>query len=138
LKPSFVLASLGSSRPADVAKAISKASAAYGNARACMAFDAGALFAIDVAFLREKNIGIVLDSVDERTPLVAISTEAVEAIRFDPAFVARAAGDGRLACVLDAMLGLAQDLGIATLGTTAYGASGARRFEFDYVTKQAA
>ena len=137
LNPTFVLASLGSSKPADVAKAVSKASAAYGNARACMAFDAGALFAIDTAFLRAKNIGVVLDSVDERTALIAISAEPVEAVRFDPGFVARAIRDGRVACILDAMLGLAHDLGIATLGTVALqGTSAAKRFDFDYVTAQ--
>lgn len=137
--PTFVLASLGSAKPADLAAAISRASAAYGNARACMALNAGALSALDVRFLRERNIGVVLDGVDERTPLSALSSEPVEALRFEPSFIARAMKNGRLACVLDAMLSLAHDLGIATLGTSVgQGSLAAQRFAFDYVPKRSA
>ncbi len=138
VKPTFVLAALGASRPSDVAVAVSRASAAYGNARPCMALEAGALVAVDLALLRQSNISVVLDQVDEKTPLNAISAESVEAVRFAPAFVARAMTDGRLACVLDAMLALAHDLGIATLGSSAGdGRLGAQRFDFDYVSRQA-
>jgi hypothetical protein len=134
--PAFVLTALGSARPDEIALAISKASEAYGNARACLAFDAAALNALDIRFLREKNIGLVLDRVDETTPLGAVSAEPVEAVRFEPGFVARAMTDGRMACVLDAMLRLAHDLGIATLGTGAPQASRTvNRFEFDYVSR---
>jgi hypothetical protein len=138
LKPTFVLAALGASRPADVAVAVARASAAYGNARPCMAMQAGALLDLDMALLRQSNISVVLDEVDERTPLSAVSAESVEAVRFAPGFVARAMSDGRLACVLDAMLGLAHDLGIATLGSGAGEATpGVQRFGFDYVSRQA-
>lgn len=133
--PAFVLASLGSSRPADLALAISRASAAYSNARACLAVPADALAELDVPFLRERNIGVILDGVNETTPLSAVSSEVVEAIRFEPSFVARATKSGRLACVLDAMLSLAHDLGIATLGTARGPRSpSAKRFDFDYVS----
>lgn len=137
-KPTFVLAAVGASRPSDVAVAISRASAAYGNARPCIAFDAAALLAVDLALLRQSNISVVLDQVDEKTPLSAVSAESVEAVRFAPGFVARARADGRLACVLDAMLGLAHDLGIATLGSSAgSGSPRLQRFDFDYVSRQA-
>ncbi len=138
-RPTFVLAALGASRPSDVALAVSRASAAYGNARPCMALEAGALLAIDIGLLRQRNISVVLDQVDEQTPLSAVSAESVEAIRFAPGFVARAMTDGRLACVLDAMLGLARDLGIATLGSGAGDAMREmQRFDFDYVSRRAA
>ena len=133
--PTFVLASLGSAKPADVAVAISRASAAYGNARPCMALDASAFFALDARFLSERNVGLVLDHVDETTPLNAVSAELIEAVRFEPSFIRRAMKDGRLACVLDAMLRLAHDLGIATLGTSAGRmARAGERFDFDYVS----
>jgi hypothetical protein len=132
--PSFVITAIGSSRPSDIATAVLNASAAYGNARACVALDAGALFAMDLGFLRENDISVVLDNVDEKTPLSAVTVERVDAVRFEPSFVARARTDGRLACVLQAMLGLAHDLGIATLGTASGRGKRTDKFEFDYVS----
>ena len=102
-----------------------------------MAFEAGALFGADLAFLHDRNIGIVLDFVDERTPLATVGAEGIEALRFDPQFVGRARRDGRLACILDAMLGLAHDLGIATLASSGPDALTPERFKFDYVSTHA-
>ncbi|HEX2541579.1 MAG TPA: hypothetical protein VHM00_10920 [Caldimonas sp.] len=137
-KPTFVLAALGSLSPAEVAAALSKASIEFGNARACLAVDVGVLFRLDINFLRDRNIGVVLDRVDETTPLSAISEQAVEAVRFAANFVTRARSDGRFACILDAMLGLSRDLGIATLGTSPHPRRrSCERFDFDYTAAQA-
>jgi len=56
----------------------------------------------------------------------------IEAVRFDETFLRRAYVDSRSACVLAAMLGLAHDLGLATLGSVDEANSNGE-FAFDYV-----
>ena len=131
-RPAFVFTALGSARADEIAVAISQASDFSFGARMCVAMDQKTLSATDPIDLRNSNVGIVLDQVDADTPLSAISTDLVEAVRFDESFVRRAMVDSRSACVLAAMLGLAHDLGLATLGSVGNGL-GTSEFEFDYV-----
>jgi len=134
--PAFVLAGFDPGRPSEVAAALSRASDLHFNARVCIAVDHETLRAVDPLLLRNKNVGIVLDRVDASTPLSAISAELVEAVRFDEGFVLRASTDLRSYCVLDAMLKLARDLGLATLGQAAAqpGQHLKNEPEFDYVS----
>lgn len=116
MNPAFVFASPGSPRPEDIATAVSNASRFSSEARMCLALDEQALGATDSLELRKANVGILLDRVDANTPLSIISSDLIVAIRFDETFLRHAAVDARSACVLAAMLGLAHDLGLATLG----------------------
>lgn len=131
-RPAFVLTSLGSTRAEDIASAVSRASEFSSSSRMCVALDAQTLCASDSAALRKANVGILLDEVDADTPLSVISTDLIEAVRFDEAFLKRALVDSRSACVLAAMLRLAHDLGLATLGSVDEG-DHPGEFAFDYV-----
>lgn len=67
----------------------------------------------------EGRVGLMLDSVDVDTPLSSLIWENLEAIRFDAAAVARGAQDLRTNCALEAMLSLARNIGLCTLGPSA-------------------
>lgn len=113
-----------------MAAAICDASEFFSSARVCVAVDQQTLQCIHQAKLRTKNIGIVLDHVDASTPLSSVSAELVEAVRFEDNFVRRASTESRTSCVLEAMLKLAHDLGLATLAS---GSPARSEFPFDYV-----
>ncbi len=135
VRPAFILAGFGPGRPREVAAAISRASDFFFNAHVCVAVDHETLLAMDPAILRNKNFGVVLDHVDASTPLSAVSAEPVEAVRFEESFVQCASTDLRLYCLLDAMLRLARDLGLATLAPTSHPGQRLRNAsEFDYVS----
>lgn len=133
-QPAFVFAALDSVRPDEIAIAVSRATEFSRGARVFVALDQESLAAMDAEFLRDMHVGIVLDQVDSNTPLSAVSADLIEAVRFEESFVQRASADARMACVLDAMLGLAHDLGLATLATTATRRRPSMALEFDYVS----
>jgi hypothetical protein len=135
LRPTFVLARFRSGQPKEVAAAISGASELFFNARVCVAVDEETLQLVDRAKQCNKNLGIVLDQVDANTPLSAVSAELVDAVRFKDSFVRHAATDLRSSCVIDAMLKLAHDLGLATLASGPLAKSDS---DFDYVLSAAA
>lgn len=130
IRPVFVLAGFRPGQPEEVAAAISEASELLFNSRVCVAVDQETLQFIDRAKLCNKHPGIVLDHVDASTPLSAVSADFVDAVRFEDSFVQRASTDLRSSCVIDAMLKLAHDLGLATLAS---GSSVKKDFGFDYV-----
>jgi hypothetical protein len=132
--PAFVFTALESTQPDDIATAISRASDFSSGARFCVALDQPTLAAMDAAFLRSKNVGIVLDQVDSNTPLSAIGADLIVAIRFKESFVLRSTADARSACILDAMLRLAHDLGLATLANAAPRGRPKGALKFDYVS----
>jgi hypothetical protein len=131
--PAFVFTALESTQPDDIAIAISRASDFSSGARVCVALDQRTLAAMDAEFLRSKNVGIVLDQVDSDTPLSAIGADLIVAVRFKEDFVLRSTADARSACILDAMLRLAHDLGLATLANEAPRGRPNGAFGFDYV-----
>lgn len=106
-----------------------------GRARLCLAADRRTLGALDAAAIDSDRIGLMLDGVDADTPLSELVWDRLEAVRFEARFVARAARELRLGCALDAMLGLARDMGLCTLGVDAVpdGGSVTGRAAFDYV-----
>ena len=135
-QPAFVIAGFASSLPRDLAKAISQSRDFSSCAHVCLALDYKTLLALDPAILRDEKFGVLLDQVDASTPLSAISAEPVEALRFEGDFVQRASTDLRLSCIVDSMLKLAHDLGLATLGSTSDSERPQKSgFDFDYVCR---
>lgn len=102
--------------------------------RVCLVVDRHLLGAVAAPNPSFHRIGLLLDGVDARTSLADIAHEAIEAVRFEPGF-ARAADDNvRSQCVLEAAMGLVQNIGLCTFGPAAGdGASDVGR-QFDYIT----
>lgn len=103
--------------------------------RLCFALDMSALGALDASVLCDDRAGFMVDGVDIDTPLSALVCERLEAVRFKPSFVTAAAHNLRQGCALEAMLGLARDMGLCSFGAHAVpgGASLVGRGEFDYL-----
>lgn len=104
-------------------------------ARLCLAASHAGLAKLDTCILDSDRIGLMLDDVDAQTPAAHLIWDRIEAIRFQPEFVASAARNLRLSCALESMLRLAKEIGLCTLGTEAfpYGGSIDGLCEFDYV-----
>jgi hypothetical protein len=108
--------------------------------RICFAVDRTTLATIGPSLPADERVGLLLDGVDDTTPPVDVVNEAIEAIRFDSRFVAKATRHLRSECVLDALLTLAKNAGLATLGPESRSTSGSwlsPQIDFDYVAKEA-
>ena len=80
------------------------------------------------------RVGWMLDDIDVTTPWSEIVSNRIEAIRFCSDFVGRAGRNLRLRLVLEAMLLLARDLGLCSLGSDDVPSDGLRgRAQFDYM-----
>jgi hypothetical protein len=90
---------------------------------------------VEAAGIDNDRIGLMIDNVGLRTPCSDLIWDRIEAIRFNAEFVAYAARDVRTACALEAMLGLAREVGLRTLGFDAVpdGAGLSGRCDFDYL-----
>ncbi|MEO8523824.1 MAG: hypothetical protein ABI460_03795 [Caldimonas sp.] len=109
--------------------------AAGGVPRLCLAGDRKTLSAVAAAGLDDHRIGLMLDHVDVSTACSDLIWDRIGAVRFDAEFIACAARDVRKACALEAMLGLAREVGLRTLGFSSKpgGASPSGRYAFDYL-----
>jgi hypothetical protein len=112
----FFLVRIATTDHIGVATAIEQAAAFSFDARVCLALDQSTLSQVDVRRLEMTTVGLLLDGVNVRTSVAGMIHEAIEAVRFEPAFVSAAAHDIRLGCALRSMLDLATNLGLATLG----------------------
>ena len=135
--PTFVFVAMHSVRPDEVADAVSQASNLAHGARIFIAIDRDILSSMDAEFLTDHRVGIVLDHVNSHTPLSAVCEELIAAVRFDDSFIQLACEDARTACILDTMLRLTHDLGLATLASHAVRSCSSAGFEFDYVATPA-
>ncbi len=106
-------------------------------ARVYFAVDAADLERLDLSNLDNAHAGLLLDGVESSTPLSTLARDSVEVVRFDDRFVARAMGNLRTGCVLEAMLSLVRNLGLCSLGPNSRCDS--RPFpkihQFDYVSE---
>jgi hypothetical protein len=114
--------------------AVEAAHAADLTTHICFAIDRTTLAGLDPKVRTGGRVGLLLDRVDSGTPLADVVHEAVEAIRFDSAFAVHATQHLRSECVLEAMLGLARNTGLCTLGPSLMSnAWSSLSLEFDYV-----
>jgi hypothetical protein len=117
-----------------LATAVDAVRAAELSAHVCLAVDRATLARLDLKVRTSKSLGLLLDNVDSGTPLADVVHEAVEAIRFDLAFARKASQHLRSECILQAMLGLARNAGLCTLGPAPRsGEQTSPTLEFDYV-----
>ena len=103
--------------------------------RLCIGGSHAALGRLDVKAIDFDNVGLMLDGADADTPPAQLIWDRIEAIRFAPDFLTRAAHNLRLGCALEAMLGLSKAMGLCTLGTDSLpqGACIAGHVAFDYL-----
>lgn len=131
----FVVMRLGSGDKAGVRSAIKAANESTLLPRLCVAVSRSTLGALDVGTLEAERVALMLDDVDAETPLADMANDAIDAVRFNSDYVERASRNLRQGCVLEAMLGLARNLGLCTLGPRIAQADemSAAGIEFDYV-----
>jgi hypothetical protein len=130
----FLIVNVSKIDATTVSRAIGAFHAAGGNTRLCLAGDRETLTQVDAAGFDSDRVGLMLDDVGPNTTCSDLIWDRLEAIRFDPEFVARATRDVRTACALESMLGLAREIGLRTLGTdgSPEGAGVFGRCDFNY------
>jgi len=124
---------------ASLLRAWATAQLAKSPVRICFAVDRSMLAAIGSRLSTDEHVGLLLDDVDDMTPPIDVVSEAIEAIRFAPRFVAKASRHLRSECVLDALLVLAKNVGLATLGPQSRASRGSwldPQIDFDYVAEE--
>ncbi len=117
---SFLVVRITGDSLAECAAIAGDAAAGAGDMRICLAIDQGdldsTLFLDTIAAAAGDRVGLMVDAVDENTSTACLVHGAVEAIRFDSRFVRRAGREPRWSFALEAMVELARNCGIATLG----------------------
>ena len=117
---SFVVVPVLARRAGDLDAAVEQAAAALvatgRRPRVTVALDVEGLGFVPADAFARSGMGLMLDGVDEQTAFAHIAHTGLQAIRFDPRFLARARQGLRARCMLDAALSLARDLGLASLG----------------------
>ena len=114
---SMVILAVDSARPVDLSAARETAKSLQIGAHVCLAIDSASL-----AYFQHSDapwndqVGLLLDHVDANTPLSHVMQQGVEAIRFDQAFARQAMAHLPSGCILEAILGLARNAGLCTLG----------------------
>jgi hypothetical protein len=135
----FVLIRLATTDRAGIEAALEHASACSARTRISLAIDSSTLARIGARRLNTTGAGLLLDDVDAETPPAALIHEALEAVRFRSDFIASAMCSLRTGCALEATLGLARNLGLATLGHETTGKSEWRPgTQFDYTSEELA
>jgi hypothetical protein len=134
---SFLLLPLAQTDQYGVERAIESALGASETLRICLTIDEKTLERVDSRQLNGDRVGLVLDRLSLTTSTGAIVHDVLEAVRFDPSFIADSLCSVRIDAALRAMLSLARSLGLATLGSAAAGQRSAKIFEypFDYVSE---
>lgn len=137
---SFLVIRLETTDPDGLAATLKQASAWAGRIRISLAIDVSTLGLLDAERrLDTRDAGLLLDDVDASTPPAALLHESLEAVRFRPEFISSARCSLRLEYALEACLGLARNLGLATLGSDEAGhRESAAATPFDYTSRDVA
>ena len=112
---SMVILAVDSARPGDLSAASEIAKSLELSAHVCLAIDSASLAHFQHACWSDR-VGLLLDNVDANTPLSHVMQEGIEAIRFDQTFAREAMAHLRSGCILEAILRLARNAGLCTLG----------------------
>ncbi len=117
-----------------VMQAVDSFHGAGGTVRLCLAGSRMTLESIHFHSLDCDRIGLLLDDVTVDTPLSELLWNRIEALRFAPDYVSKAARDLRTGFALHSMLNLARDTGLCTFGFDAMpdGGTVTGRSDFDY------
>ena len=82
----------------------------------CLTIRGSMLAQVRVPSFAAQQLQLLLDGVDESTPLHQVSSEKIAAIRVAEGLSVRSKESLRSDCVLDSILKLARNLGLCTLG----------------------
>lgn len=112
----FVALKFESDDGSSIREAVRAVSQATLSSRLCFYIDQATLKTIDFKDFDDDRVGLILDGVTAETALSNIAHQAIEAVRFEAEFVDRACRDLRWSSVLEAMIGLAGNLGLCKIG----------------------
>ncbi len=131
---SMVIVAVSSARAGDLRAAGRAAESLQLEPHICLAVDDATVVQLQADLKNSsERIGLLLDNVDADTPLSHVMREGVEAIRISPKLALEAGGHLRSACILDALLGIARDAGLCTLGPAVPSRDPSVGATFDYV-----
>jgi hypothetical protein len=133
----FIILRLAAASGDDVRQAIGAAASLALGPRVCLSIEHQLLPSLDSTFLRLERVGLLLNIEDGSTPLSALTSDAIEAIRIDHDFAQRLSRSVRGAVLLEMLRNLAHEAGLASLGPSLQ--QGTEDFglpiRFDYVAE---
>jgi len=131
----FLIVRVDQIERAEIHQGINAFQRASCDARLCLSGSHSTLSSLGSDPFDRERVGWMLDGIDVTTPWSEIVSDRIEAIQFRSDFVARAGRNMRIGFVLEAMLLLARDLGLCTLGSLDLPGGGdvTGRTEFDYI-----
>ncbi len=132
----FLIVRLAVSAKVDVHDAVTHALLSAFAVKVCFAVDHSALQHITADLLLHENIIFMLDISDANTPLSALTSHAISALRVAPDFSIRLGADSRGALLLEMLRNLAKEIGLASFGPWLQEGFGVP-IRFDYVLEEA-
>lgn len=132
----FLIVRLAVSSKDDVHDAVAHALSSDFAVKVCFAVHHSALQHITADLLLHENIIFMLEVSEANTPLSALTSDAISALRVAPDFAIRLGADTRGALLLEMLRNLAKEIGLASFGPWLQEGFGVP-IKFDYVPEEA-
>lgn len=133
----FVVVRLAATDRRDIREAMSAVVSASVATRVCLSVEYPVLCDLDSACIRDERVGLLLNIGDGTTPLSALTSDAIEALRIEPDYAQQLSATTRGALLLEMLRNLAHETGLASLGPSLQ--DGTENFglpvRFDYVAE---
>ena len=133
----FVVVRLAATDRRDIREAMSAVVSASVATRVCLSVEYPVLCDLDSACIRDERVGLLLNIGDGTTPLSALISDAIEALRIEPDYAQQLSATTRGALLLEMLRNLAHETGLASLGPSLQ--DGTENFglpvRFDYVAE---
>ena len=120
----------------DLLVAVTQAVSVSLTVKVCFSVDHRALPLINADLLAHENVIFMLEISEENTPLSALTSDAIAALRIDPDLAGRLSSDTRGALLLEMLRNLAKEIGLASFGPWLQEGFGVP-IKFDYVPEEA-
>ena len=131
----FMIVRLAVSAKDDLHDAVAHALSSAVMVKICFAVDHSALRHMTSDLLSHENIIFMLEISEANTPLSALTSDAISALRVAPDFAVRLSADTRGALLLEMLRNLAKEIGLASFGPWLQEGFGVP-IKFDYVPEE--